>query len=56
MIKKFLSNTSHETNKRKYGRIYKSSLENEKMFNLDIFGKEKNDYLKIKKQMEKLCI
>lgn len=53
---KVFGNTSHTTDKNKFGRIYKSSLENEKLFDLNIFGKNKSDYLKIKKQIEKLCL
>tara|TARA_B100000886_G_scaffold22156_1_gene14085 strand:+ start:3183 stop:4289 length:1107 start_codon:yes stop_codon:yes gene_type:complete len=53
---KVYGNTSHVTDKNKFGRIYKSSLENEKMFDHKVFGKNKSNYLKLKKQIEKLCI
>ena len=53
---KVYGNTSHVVDKNKFGKIYNTSLENEKMFDLKVFGKNKSNFLKLKKQIEELCI
>ena len=42
--------------KDKFGRIYNNSYLNEKRFDLEIFGKNKKDYLRMKKELNKLCL
>ena len=54
--KKVYGNTSHSETKDKFGRIYNNSYLNEKRFDLEIFGKNKKDYLRMKKELNKLCL